>query len=316
MATPSLLIPARRAFLGTLTLIGLAFLQPSCHKSPEPLASSNGPTGAPKVYVTNYPLQYFTQRLAGSWADIHFPAPKDIDPAFWQPTDDEIAAFQKAGLIVMNGATYSKWAEKVSLPEAKVVNTSAAFKSQFIEIKNEVTHSHGKEGMHSHNGTAFTTWVDFDQARQQAEALAAALQKLAPSRASDIAKNLEALKKDLVDLDTRMIAVGKKLAAQPIAASHPVYHYWARRYQINLQFVHWEPEEVPTEAQMDDLKKLLSTHPAKWFVWEGEPAKESVTKIKALGLTSVVFDPCANTPDKGDWLEVMKDNVKGMESVQ
>jgi hypothetical protein len=60
-----------------------------------------------------------------------FLAPGDEDPAFWQP-DDAAIAFQNADVILMNGAGYSKWAEKVTLPQSKVVDTSAAFaKAQF-----------------------------------------------------------------------------------------------------------------------------------------------------------------------------------------
>ncbi len=244
-----------------------------------------------------------------------FPAPKDQDPAFWQPTDEQITAFQQADLIVMNGATYSKWAEKVTLPEDKIVDTSLAFKDRFIVLKNAVTHSHGKQGMHSHDGIVFTTWIDFQQAILQADALCEALKRLKPDNIELFAQDFDLLKKDLLALDTRMVAVGKKLAGRPLMVSHPIYQYWARRYNLNIQHVLWEPEEVPTDAQMDDLKKVLATHPAKWMVWEGEPAKESVAKLKAIGLESAVFAPCENTPDKGDFLSVMKANVADMERV-
>ncbi|HEY2574435.1 MAG TPA: zinc ABC transporter substrate-binding protein, partial [Verrucomicrobiaceae bacterium] len=184
---------------------------------------------------------------------------------------------------------------------------------KFIVVKNAVTHSHGKQGQHSHDGISFTTWIDFQQAISQADALCEALKRLKPESVEHFALNFDDLKKDLLALDNRMLAVGKKLANQPVVASHPVYQYWARRYGINLEALLWEPEEVPADAQMEDLKKILANHPAKWMVWEGEPADESVRKIKALGLESVVFDPCANIPDKGDLMSVMKQNVAAME---
>lgn len=316
MSLNSLLL-TRRALALPLAFV-VAGLFSGCHRSAPEGGGAAAPAAhsVPQIYVANYPLEYFTKRIGGHVVNVVYDAPKDIDPAFWNPTDKQIAGFQQADLIILNGATYSKWAQKVSLPEDKVVDTSAGFKDKFIEIKNAVTHSHGKQGMHSHNGTAFTTWVDFDQARQQAEAICTALQKLMPDQIELFALNYDSLKNDLMALDRRMKAVGKTLAGRPIAASHPVYHYWARRYGINLKFVLWEPEEVPTDAQMEELKKLLVDHPAQWFVWEGDPVKESVEKIKTLGLSSVVFDPCANTPDKGDWLSVMDDNVKGMEAIK
>ncbi len=302
-------------FAFTLSIL-FAALVCSCKKAPQISDVSTRKSDRPQILVTNYPLAYFAERIGSTEVDVVFPAPKDQDPAFWQPNDQQITAYQQADLILMNGATYSKWAEKVTLPESKMVDTSSGFSAQFIEVKDAVTHSHGKDGTHSHNGIAFTTWLDFDQALLQADAICAALQKLKPESIEMFALNFDLLKRELLELDARMQAVGKKLADRPIMASHPIYQYWARRYHINLKHVLWEPEEVPTDAQMNDLKGILASHPAKTFVWEGEPAKESVEKIKALGLSSVVFDPCANVPEKGTWLDVMRANVKAMEAVE
>ncbi|MCB1277452.1 metal ABC transporter substrate-binding protein [Prosthecobacter sp.] len=270
-------------------------------------------SGKPQVLVANYPLQYFAQCIAGDAVEVRFLAPKDDDPAFWQPDDAAITAFQNADLILMNGATYSKWADKVTLPESKVVDTSAAFANTFIEINDATTHSHGPGGAHSHSGTAFTTWVDFNQAAMQAQAVGEALTKLVPDAKDVIAKNTEALKDELESLDDRMSALSRRLVQHPLVASHPVYHYLARRYGLNLKSVLWEPETVPDDNAMNDLKSILAGHRARWMIWEGEPAKESVEKIAALGLKSVVFDPCGNVPDSGDFMTVMKANVEAME---
>lgn len=296
-------------------LLGLtAMISVGCREKREKTPSvATTRSDLPKVCVANYPLAYFARRIGGKEIEVVFPAPQNEDPAFWQPTDEQVAEYQAADLILMNGATFSKWAEKVTLPDAKVIDTSAKFRDQFIVIKNAVTHSHGKAGEHSHDGTSFTTWIDFRQAIMQADAVAEALKRLKPEAIEEFALNYDSLKKDLLVLDARMEAAGKKVGAQPLVASHPVYHYWARRYGLNLQSVLWEPEEVPTDAQMEDLKKILSSHAARWMIWEGEPAKESVAKLKAIGLESSVFDPCGNVPDSGDFLSVMKVNVENFE---
>ncbi|MFO1438718.1 MAG: zinc ABC transporter substrate-binding protein [Verrucomicrobiaceae bacterium] len=290
-----------------LALLSLLLLAACDREATTNTASKTG--GKPQVLVANYPLKYFAERIGGNAVEVVFPAPGDEDPAFWQPDDAAIAKFQNADVILMNGATYSKWAEKVTLPQSKLVDTSAAFKAQYIEIKADSTHSHGPGGEHSHSGTAFTTWIDLTQAVQQAEAVKTALAKFTP----DAEKNFAALKSDLEALDARLIAVGKRLANAPLVASHPVYHYLARRYALNLQAVLWEPEVVPDDKAMEELNSILAKHPAKWMLWEGDPAKGSVAKLDAIGVKSLVFDPCGNVPDGGDFLSVMKGNIEALE---
>lgn len=290
-------------------------ISPEKDEAAKPASPASAISGPIQIQAANYPLAYFADRIGGVEVKVHFLAPADEDPAFWQPTEADIAALQKADLIVLNGATYSKWLDKVSLPDSKTLDTSAGFKSAYIETKEDTTHSHGKTGEHSHAGTAFTTWIDFKQAIQQADAIREELQRLRPEQIELFALNFDLLKTELLALDSEMEAIAKKIGPQPLVASHPVYQYWARRYALNLQAVLWEPETVPDDAAMADLQKILTTHAAKWMIWEGEPAKESVEKLKAIGVQSVVFDPCGNKPESGTWLDVMKANLAEMKKV-
>ena len=120
------------------------------------------------VYTVNYPLQYFAQRIAADHAEVSFPAPPDVDPAFWMPDTETIQAYQRADLVLLNGAGYARWIKKASLPRLRQVNTSAAFEHAYIPVQKGVTHSHGHAGDHSQSGRAVTTWLDIYQAEQQA----------------------------------------------------------------------------------------------------------------------------------------------------
>ena len=78
------------------------------------------------------------------------------------------------------------------------------------------------------------------------------------------------------------------------------------------QRLHWEPDEVPTGEQIVELRNILRDHPAKWIIWEGEPNPASVAKLRAMGMNSLVFDPCGNVADEGDFLSVMRQNVDNL----
>ena len=87
------------------------------------------------VYVVNYPLKYFAERIAGDQATVVFPAPSEGDPAYWMPDAKTITKYQQADLILLNGANCAKWVKKVSLPRSKMIDTSAKFKDRYITLK-------------------------------------------------------------------------------------------------------------------------------------------------------------------------------------
>lgn len=263
----------------------------------------------PTVYVVNYPLQYFAERIGGEQVNVVFPAPADEDPAFWKPEVNTIADFQAADLILINGATYAKWLKTASLPKSKTINTSKGFQADYIETEDTGVHSHGPTGEHAHAGTAFTTWLDFRQAAQQAQAVMAGLSRLLPEHQDDFQQRYAELEQDLLALDQRLDTIVAQQRTKPLLASHPVYQYLARRYGLNLQSVLWEPDVLPDDEQWEGLQSILQAHAAAWMLWEGAPLLASTEKLQALGVKGLAFDPCGNTPEQGDFLSVMEQNL-------
>ena len=262
------------------------------------------------IYVVNYPLKYFAERIAGDHVKVVFPAPSEKDPAYWMPGSETISGYQQADLILLNGANYAKWVKKVSLPRSKLVNTSSKFKDRYTTTETVITHSHGGQGAHAHESLAFTTWLDFDLAAKQAKTVMEALSRKKPEAEDIFKKNYAALEHDLLALDSEMKRIAAKKPSPPLVASHPVYDYLARRYGLNLKSVHWEPDEFPSDAQWSELRAMLIKHPAKWMIWEGEPVQASVERLKAMGVNSLVFDPCGNAPNRGDFMSVMRRNYE------
>ena len=262
------------------------------------------------VYTVNYPLKYFAERIGGEHVKVVFPAATDVDPAYWNPDLATISAYQKADLILLNGAGYAKWLAKVSLPRSKMVDTSRKFKDQYILTKEIVTHSHGAGGEHAHEAVAFTTWLDFELAARQAEVISTAMGRKRPELRDTFQRNFELLAEDLEALDRDIQAIVSQKPSTPLIASHPVYDYFARRYGVNIVSVHWEPDEIPGDDAWTAFKAILKQHPAEWMIWEGQPVQISVERLKTLGIDSLAFDPCGNMPEQGDFMTVMRHNVQ------
>jgi zinc transport system substrate-binding protein len=267
-----------------------------------------------KVFASNYPLSYFAERISGNAEIVIFPE-IDGDPAFWEPTTADIITMQQSDIILLNGASYEKWRTTVSLPKRKIVDTSKAFRSQYIFMEEAVDHAHGPSGAHSHSGTAFTTWIDLNQAAFQAKAIRDAMAKQNISSEKVLKKNFKSLIEDLRVLDTEINEITRGHSKVPLVASHPVYQYFARRYGLNIKAVLWEPDVFPDEQMWTHLKEIVKEHPAKWMIWEGEPLPQSIAKLKEMGIESIVFDPCGNQPERGDFLSVMRQNVENLRKI-
>ena len=149
--------------LWSLLLVSGCSSTPTVHRQ-----APDDPIRPLQVYVVNYPLQYFAERIGGDRVEVHFPAPADVDPAFWSPDAETIAAYQQADVILLNGAGYADWVTRAALPDSVLVDTSAAFADRLVPVEKAVTHSHGPEGEHVHGEVAFTTWLDPTLAIEQA----------------------------------------------------------------------------------------------------------------------------------------------------
>ena len=133
-----------------------------------------------------------------------------------------------------------------------------------------------------------------------------------PALATRFNTSLDALKTDLATLDKELKTLAADKPGLPLLGSHPVYQYLARRYGLNLQSVHWEPDEMPPETEWVALKQVLARHPARTMIWEAEPSPAIAERLVKLGVRSVVFNPCGNRPADGDFLSVMRTNVENL----
>ena len=53
---------------------------------------------------------------------------------------------------------------------------------------------------------------------------------------------------------------------------------------------------------------------ARSMIWEREPGEETVRRLEAAGLNSLVYEICANVPEEGDFLATMRRNLAALES--
>jgi len=297
------------------TAIGVALLLVGCDGDERQAISDGAVFTSPEsvlLIASNYPLYFFASRIAedvDGAPDIVLPD-IDGDPAMWMPDVEQIQLLQSADAILLNGAGAESWLNLVTLDRRRLVDTSADLANKLIPLNDSVQHQHGPEGEHSHEGTAFTTWLDPQLAIAQAEVLTNALIDFAPMGEPRFRDNMAKLEQELTELDSRLAAVFARLDGRPVLFSHPVYQYLERHYNINGKSVHWEPDEAPSTADWIALQQVRNLHPATIMVWEDVPLEETRVRLANAGIISVPFRTVANLPDEGDFLSVMRDNAE------
>ena len=87
----------KRAMLAFLAGAAVASCGGGADQAREGGTSFGGQSPPPlSVYVVNYPLASFAERIGGSAVSVTFPAPADGDPAQWSPDAGTVAGYQGA----------------------------------------------------------------------------------------------------------------------------------------------------------------------------------------------------------------------------
>lgn len=285
----------------------LAATLSACSEPDTPVAIER--TGSAYIVAVNKPLQYIASRLLEDDIEVILPAPAGTDPANWTPEANEILQLQQAELVLLNGAGYSSWKNKVALPDRKMVVSAEAARDNWIALEDQVTHSHGPEGDHAHSGYAVTTWMDMDITALQAKRIAEALQASWPESQAGIQQRLDTLLEDLQALDAGFTRAAAALSNRAVIYSHPVYQYFERRYRLPGISLHWEPDQMPDEGQWRELEALVNEQTL--FIWEGAPNKAIDARLTQLGIEWLVLDPAAGQNAK-DWLSIQQDNLDSL----
>lgn len=294
-------------------LIGLA-----CKNDVKPGSDDGTPAKTSRktvVYVSNYPLYYFAQRIGGSALDLRFPAGNAENPSDWMPSAEEVSAMQDADLILLNGATYEGWLMNVSLPDSLMIDTSVDFTSRLLPSGATFTHSHGADGEHSHEGVASKTWLDLELAAKQAEATSRSLMRKSPDQAELYKANTETLVGELLELDREYKALSENGSFPKTAFSKPIFQYLAHGYGLEGPSLGWESDVALDHDKLHEIGHLRKDPGIQVLIWADRPQEVTVNKLKESGIQSVILNPLDTQPESGDFLTGMLSNLQALKSV-
>ena len=272
------------------------------------------------IVATSWPVAFLSERLAGDDFEVQCPIPAGADPITWEPDRAALVSLTTARLVVLNGAGFEPWADRTSLPLSRVVITADRFKRDWI-VQQDLTHSHGPRGDHSHGGTDPHTWLDPMLALAQAGAIRDALIERNPHLSSAVEARFAELSSELQEIHEGWMRVGQALAGRRLIAAHAAYDYLAGRHGWKIHNLDLDPAGPLSEQDLSELRDAATSAPALALLWESEPKPAVAAAAKqASGLPNVVLSPAevrsAEQRAAGvTFLDVQRSNVERLLSL-
>ena len=308
-----------------LSSLLIACLLTACDRSGAPTSTNtqSEPT-TPRVFAINFALQSFATQIGGDLIQVEVPKVEGFSASLYDPSPEEIITIQDADLILLNGAEFSPWTGRSSLPASKTVITSRSFKKEWLESSHDHgdhdhDHQHGPEGegVHSHAHYAAFTWLSPLNAKRQAASVGQALGRLLSANGSEVEQRSKALQGAFDPLIKQAERISG-MSMPTLIASEPQYQYLANACGIELLEADWHWNEPTPHAGMDSLKALAEASGARHLLVPSEPSAERSATLKQMNLEAVVV-PLLVDPRSGDavttFVEALGGNLDTLEAL-
>lgn len=257
------------------------------------------PTASPDTQIiatTSVALTEAATRLNSGTIPVLNVIPEDKLSPDWRPRKASVQSLQRATLVLLNGAGWEPWTERISLATSRTVETSAAASSQWIQIPDAVTHQHGPEGRHSHAGTVWSTWLSPELFEFQIAEMESRFVKTWPERRAEIIVEAGRLRSELQPArllcqTTREHVAGVKFS---ILADSPCWLYLMRDTGLEGSWLHWPASGELSEFALQELTTANDRLPGdmpKLFLLNRRQSA-AAAKASEIGFRVVLLDDC------------------------
>ncbi|MEN8701416.1 metal ABC transporter solute-binding protein, Zn/Mn family [Bacillus infantis] len=294
------------------------------------------------VYTTVYPLQYFAERIGGSYVDAHTIYPPGADEHTFEPSQKDMMTLADSDLFIYIGLGLEGFVSKAegTLENENVTLLAAGENIDMTGTENghsheegteeegleedghsheEDGHSHEEDG-HNHGDVDPHVWLDPLYAADLAEAVKDALAEKMPQHQKEFEENYQKLAAELDSLHHEFeetIASGKH---KEIIVSHAAYGYWEKRYgleQISVSGLSTSNE--PTQKELENIIKTAKEHGLNYIFFE-QNVSSKLTEIvqdevgaKPLQLHNLSVLTDENIDNEETYFTLMENNLKGIE---
>jgi zinc transport system substrate-binding protein len=286
---------------------------------------STNENGTITVYTTVYPLQYFTERIAGNLVSVESIYPPGADEHTFEPSQRDMMNIADAEMFFYIGLGLEGFVKKtkttlknegvdfISVGD-KLILPENSHESEEEEIK------HDEEGHHHEHGDIDPhVWLDPIYAKELATAIKDELVTKLPAEEEMLEDNLQQLVSELETLHTAFQSIIETAPHKEVIVSHAAFGYWEKRYglkQLSISGISSTAE--PSQKDLEEIVKLAKEKELKYILFEqnvssklGEIIQDELG-AKPLTLHNLATLTEKNVQDKETYFSLMNKNIKSL----
>ena len=276
-----------------------------------------------KIVTTIYPVQNFTEKIAGDKAEIINLVPAGIEPHDFELSTGDMQLIEEADVFIYNGAGMEHFVDKTlnSVSNKKLVSVEASEDVKLIEAEHSHEDEDSDEEGASHEDEKYDphTWLSIENAIAETERIKETLCEVDPDNAQYYSDNFESYKKDLQALKEKYSKELSGLSGDTIVVAHEAFGYLCKEYGLKQEAVEGlNAESEPDSARMKEIIDFCKANDIRVIFFE-ELVSPKVAKAIAdeVGAVTEVLNPIegrtVSQEEEGlDYIGFMEQNLEAL----
>lgn len=272
-----------------------------------------------KIVTTIYPIQNFTEEIAGDKAEIINLVPAGMEPHDFELSTGDMQLIEEADVFIYNGAGMEHFVDKTisSISNKNLIIVEAASGVKLKEASH--VHEEGEEHGESHEEERYDphTWLSIENAVIEAELIKDTLCKADPDNTEYYNSHFEDYKTELLELAQRYENELSGLSKNTIVVAHEAFGYLCDEYGLVQEAVEGlTADSEPDSARMKEIIDFCKENDIQVIFFEELVSpKVAETIANEIGARTEVLNPIegrtAKQEEQGmDYIGFMEQNLK------
>ncbi len=252
------------------------------------------------VYTTVYPLQYFTERIAGDKATVASIYPPGSNEHTFEPTQKDMIALADADLFFYIGLGLEGFVEKAEKTlkdeHVKMIAAIDGVSDEELEVGHKETednhdHEETDHADHDHGDTDPHVWISPKISQSLALTIKESLVETSPEQEAYFQQNYEELIAELKQLDGKYEQMAADAKTKTFFVSHAAFGYIANTYDLEqVAIAGLNSQNEPSQKELTKLIDLARDKNIHYILFEQNVSSKLTETIQQeIGADSLVL---------------------------